>query len=213
MKVDFELTGETPFLMHADNIDAADELTAWRKAPENKNLSVAGDDRSPAWTWQMYLYTDGESIAIPQQNIMCCLRVAGAQVSLKGSKTFKEITQSGIVMDAEFCEFLVDGKKIAINKMPARSKTFTENREAAARLGFALNVKRAKIGKAKHIRVRSQFDKWSVRGTLNVYAPELSKEVIEQLFHLGGRGGLGDWRPSGKTPGPYGMFTAKLKFK
>lgn len=23
--------------------------------------------------------------------------------------------------------------------------------------------------------------------------------------------GLGDWRPGGKTPGPFGMFTATLK--
>ena len=30
----FELTGIMPLLMHADDIDAADTLMAWRKDPE-----------------------------------------------------------------------------------------------------------------------------------------------------------------------------------
>lgn len=54
----FELTGTTPLLMHADDVDAADALIEWRQKPDNKNISKPGDDRSPPWAWQTYLYRD-----------------------------------------------------------------------------------------------------------------------------------------------------------
>jgi len=46
MEYKFKLTGATPLLVHADDVEKADLLKAWRKNPENKNLSVPGDDRS-----------------------------------------------------------------------------------------------------------------------------------------------------------------------
>ena len=55
---EFNLKGLTPLLMHADDVEASDLLKDWRKSPGNKNQSVAGDDRSPAWTWQTYWYLD-----------------------------------------------------------------------------------------------------------------------------------------------------------
>ena len=92
MKVAFELTGEMPLLMHSDDVEAADELKEWRKDPANKDLSVAGDDRSPAWTWQTYLYSDGEHVTIPGANLMVNLRTAATQIILKKQKTFKELS-------------------------------------------------------------------------------------------------------------------------
>jgi len=68
----FELTGFMPLLMHADNIEGSDELTEWRKLPANKGLSVPGDDRSPGWTWQTYLYHDGEHVVMPADLVVCC---------------------------------------------------------------------------------------------------------------------------------------------
>jgi len=32
--------------------------------------------------------------------------------------------------------------------------------------------------------------------------------VLQQLFELAGKAGLCDWRPAGKTPGPYGQSDA-----
>jgi len=69
-EMSFELKGITPLLMHRDDVEAADEVKAWRADPKNKNISVPGDDRSPAWTWQIYCYSDGVHLAYPQENIM-----------------------------------------------------------------------------------------------------------------------------------------------
>ena len=78
-------------------------------------------------------------------------------------------------------------------------------------MGFRLFVKRAKIGTSKHVRVRPRFDSWQIQGTINVLSPDISWEVLNTLFELAGRVGICDWRPGCKTPGPYGMFAAKLK--
>ena len=45
------LVGETPLLMHQDNLAWEDAMMQWRKDPANKKVSVAGDDRSPAFRW------------------------------------------------------------------------------------------------------------------------------------------------------------------
>ncbi len=46
---------------------------------------------------------------------------------------------------------------------------------------------------------------------MQVIAPELTFKVLEDIFTIAGMVGLCDWRPGGKTPGPFGMFTSKLK--
>jgi len=214
--VDFELTGATPILMHRDNVEASDLLSEWRSAPENKNLSVAGDDRSPPWTWQTYLYEDGERLILPSECLMRCLRSAGAQITMKGKKgkTFKEVSQSGMVVPTENMEFLNDGHPVLmvdVNRL--RGLPFKEQADGARDLGFRLFVKRARIGQAKHVRVRARFDKWVVRGTMNVFVPEITMEVLDTMFVLAGRIGLLDWRPGSKSPGPWGMYTTTLKMR
>lgn len=217
MKLTFELIGEMPLIMHADDVEASDALQAWRKDPANKNLSVPGDDRSPAWTWQTALYSDGEHVAMPSQNIMVALRQAGAQMIMKRQKTYKEISQSGLLITSEFCEFRCRGKQLPITEIDwsvsrhGKAGSFAEQCERAESLGFKLFAKRAKIGTSKHIRVRPRFDDWFVKGSISIMAPELNKDIVQQLFEIAGRVGLCDWRPGCKTPGPYGMFSAKLK--
>ncbi len=208
----FVLRGRMPLLMHRDNIEASDLLDEWRKAPENKNISRAGDDRSPAWTWQTYLYHDGEHVAMPSENIMVALRQAGAQVIMKKQKTFKEITQSGLLIAQEFCEFRSRGQQIPIDKIESlHDQTFPQQREAVAGMGFKLFDKRAKIGQSKHVRIRPRFDDWEVTGTIQILKPEITWEVLQRLFEIAGSVGLCDWRPGCKTPGPYGMFEPQLK--
>jgi hypothetical protein len=218
MKVEFELVGKTAMLMHADDVDAADALEAWRKNPVNKNMSKPGDDRTPPWTWQAYLYTDGEFVAMPADCIMVCLRNAGARIPMKGKKTYKEVTQSGMVVTQEFCDLLVNDEKIPIEKMSWQHSadgilngSYKEHCKLAEKHGFRLFAKRARIGQAKHIRVRPRFDRWKIRGTLSVFAPELGFDVLKQIFEIAGQVGLCDWRPGCKTPGSYGMFEATLK--
>lgn len=205
----FTLTGFMPLLMHADNIEGSDELSAWRKQPSNKGLSVPGDDRSPAWTWQTYCYHDGDHVVMPSENVMVALRQAGAQMILKGNKTYKEATQSGLLISTEACEFRSAGKQIKWSDILAmREKSFAEQSAACKKMGFELFVKRAKIGSSKHIRVRPKFGNWTVSGEINILKPEINAEILQQLFELAGKAGLCDWRPAGKTPGPYGQSDA-----
>ena len=81
-------------------------------------------------------------------------------------------------------------------------------------LGFELFVKRAKIGKAKHVRVRPMFRNWEAEGTLTVLDEEasgLKHANLQRILDLAGAMvGLGDWRPSSPTPGCYGRFTAQV---
>ncbi len=211
-KFQFTLTGFMPLLMHADNIEGSDELQEWRKNPANKGLTVPGDDRSPGWTWQTYCYHDGEHIVMPSENVMVALRQAGAQMILKKQKTFKEITQSGLLISTEACEFRNDGKQIKWSDLLAmRELTFAQQSSACKKLGFDLFVKRARVGTSKHIRVRPKFGKWTVSGEIMVLKPEITGEILAQSFELAGKAGLCDWRPAGKTPGPYGQAEASVK--
>ena len=212
------LTGQTPLLMHADDVMASDELSEWRKNPANKNFSTPGDDRSPAWTWSKYLYTDGVShLAIPIEMVMAGLRTAGAQIILKKQKTFKEITQSGIQPDKPFFEFKCG---LSLNSMQSVSiksvvdvadsghTNFREQFEAVKKTGFQLFVKRARVGSAKHVRVRPRFEFWQATGDLHVVADEIAPEKLTELFAIFGRGGIGDWRAACRTPGPWGRCKA-----
>ena len=205
----FTLTGFMPLLMHADNIEGSDELKEWRSNPQNKGLSVAGDDRSPAWTWQTYCYHNGKHLVMPSENIMVALRQAGAQMIMKKQKTFKEATQSGLLISSEACEFRANGEQVKWSDVVAmREKTFAEQSAASKKLGFDLFVKRARVGMSKHIRVRPKFSVWSVTGEVMVLRPEITADILAQLFELAGKAGLCDWRPAGKTPGPYGQSDA-----
>jgi len=208
-KFKFTLTGLMPLLMHADSIEGSDELQEWRRDPTNKDVTVAGDDRSPTWTWQTYCYHNGQHIVMPSENIMVALRQAGSQIILKKQKTFKEITQSGLLVDGESCEFRCAGKQVKwIDILSLRDKTFSQQSAACKKLGFDLFAKRASVNKKKHVRVRPKFPVWSVSGEIMVLKPEITGDILKTLFELAGKGGLGDWRPSGKTPGPYGQADA-----
>jgi hypothetical protein len=90
--------------------------------------------------------------------------------------------------------------------------TFSEHKKAAQAMGFELLVKRAKIGMSKHIRVRPQFPTgWQARGTLAVWDEQIDERSLASILEYAGQyKGLCDWRPGGKTPGPYGTFDAKI---
>lgn len=207
----FELTGTMPLLMHQDKVEWADELDAWRKTNRGKD-SKAGDDRSPAWTWFGYCYEDDDGrVAMPADNLMVAIRSAAAQVIWKRQKTFKELSQSGLMIMDEFCEFTYgNGKELLKAEFPDREESFMAHSKWAEKSGFRLFVKRAKVGRTKHIRVRPRFDDWQVRGRIQILTPEISKENLTEFLEGAGRQGLCDWRPGGNTPGPFGQFSAKL---
>lgn len=214
MLFDFTLTGATPILFHADDVEAADMLSEWRKDPKNRDHSVSGDDRSPPWTWMTYLHSDGEKVALPGEAIMTALRVAAARITLKGKETFKKQSQSGMMLESEFCDF--EGPKgpvLMADLARLRDLPFAEQARRVQDLGFTLFVKRAPIGQAKHVRVRPRFNSWRARGRVEVLDPIITEDVLRQMFEIAGSyAGLLDWRPSSKkSPGPFGKFEAALK--
>lgn len=213
------LTGLTPLLMHYDNIEWADRMEAWKNDPTNKRSSRAGDDRTPAWRWLGCCYHDGARLVIPQANIMRAIMEGGAMVPVpgaKGGKTFKAQTQSGMMSEeANWPLFLAGGNPVAwpdLERLTGET-TFGDIAARARALGFDLLVKRAKIGNNKHVRVRPQFGAgWTVAGHIKVWDDQITAAVLLDILNYAGQyKGLGDWRPGGKTPGPYGRFEATLK--
>jgi hypothetical protein len=217
-KYQITLTGNSPLIMHHDNIVWADHMEEWKNDPDNKTKLKAGDDRSPAWRWLGCLYQNGENIYLPAANIMRCLMEAGAMVPTggKGGKTFKSQTQSGMQSAEEVWTLLVNGGEISYRELKAEvndENDFAKHIKAAQSRGFDLLIKRAKIGTSKHVRVRPIFyPGWVVKGSLLVFDEQITQAVLTKILEYAGEyKGLGDWRPGGKTPGPYGAFKAVVK--
>ncbi len=215
-RYEIKLTGQTPLLMHQDNVAFSEKVKAWQKDPANKQQSVAGDDRSPAWTWIGYLYHDGKVIGMPSDNLMTMLREGGAKVASKGKATYKKQTQAGIMLDQQQFDLLVDGATISVDpfKKLIGNLDFGEHLKAAEESGFELNVKRAVVGRAKHVRVRPMFRDWTLCGSLTVLDEEqsgLTYEILETILkQAGSLCGLGDWRPSSGASGTFGRFSVEV---
>jgi hypothetical protein len=213
------LTGLTPLIMHKDDLGFSEEIMAWRKDPANKEHSTAGDDRTPPWTWIGYLYHNNENIVMDSDNLMTMTREGGAKVLTgKGKETYKKLVASGIMMDLPYAKFFVDGKEISIEKIEPLigNLEFLNHLKTAQSLGFNLLVKRAKIGQAKHVRVRPIFENWSVEYTMTVLDEKISgitKDRLQLILEQSGAlVGLCDWRPgSPKSPGSFGKFSVSVK--
>lgn len=211
------LKGKTPLLMHADNIEWADSMEAWKNSPANKKGSKAGDDRSPAWRWLGSLYHDDKFIVMPSDNLSRCFMEGGAMVPVPGGKngkTFKSQSQSGMMTGEAVWPLMVNGKLVDAQTILdlKEENDFAAHKHVCEKHGFMLFVKRAKIGASKHIRVRPRFDNWACTGSIVVWDDQITEDVLRDILEYAGRyKGLGDWRPGGKTPGPHGMFEATVK--
>ena len=210
------IEGKTPLIMHQDNIEWSDRMERWQLDPKNRAASKAGDDRTPPYRWLGALYHDGTRVAFPQENIMRSIMDGGALVFTggKNGKTFKSQTQSGMVPREMFWPVLVGGKDVPIAPFFDRyeERSFDAFQALAAQHGFMLYVKSVRVGTNKHIRVRPRLDEWTVSGTVVVKDEMLTESTLPQILAQAGEyKGLGEWRPGGKTPGPFGMFTAKVE--
>ena len=217
------MTGVSPLILHADNLTFYEKnVKAWLKVPENKALSVAGDDRTPAWTWIGYLYHDYKVVGISADNIMTLLREGGAKVPFPGKskETFKKYACNGLTCDQiQFDLFFgvdLDRQcRMADLEPLLEVNDFEKHLQTVEDLGFELFVKRAKVGMAKHVRVRPRFDKWKAVGTITVFDEEtscLTKENLERILAQAGKLiGLGDWRPGCPKGGYYGLFTSEVE--
>lgn len=212
-------TGLTPLLMHSDDVEWSDSIKAWRDDPANKRFKVAGDDRSPAWTWIGYLWHDGNVIGIPAEAIGKAVMRAGARVPVPGGRngrTFKEQTQSGMAITTPLAPLKVRGAQIKIADLRpyTTEMKFSEHVDAAKALGFGLSIKRAPVGTSKHVRVRPRFDEWSFTAGLDVWDEQITDDILTSIFTIAGGLGVGDWRPSApKSPGPYGRYSVEIRRK
>lgn len=211
------ITGTQPLLMHADDIEWADEMERWKLDKDNKKNSKPGDDRTPAHRWIGSLYrNEAGEVILPTENLMRCMMEGGAMVLVPGGrsgKSFKAQSQSGIMPRSLGWPLLVNGRPIDGKPIAAllREKDFAVHKAAVEALGFSLFVKRARIGQSKHVRVRPRFDTWSATGELSVSDDQITEDVLRDILEMAGSyKGLGDWRPSSKTPGTFGMFTAEI---
>lgn len=210
------LTGVNDLLLHKDNITWGERVKKWSKDPANKKASVAGDDRTPAWTWLGCCYSANGLVVIDADNIMSMLRDGGKKCPAPtGKGTMKAQTQSGIICAEIGWPLLVSGRTIDYQSMLdglANETDFESHEEAAKKAGFELFVKRAKIGKNKHVRVRPRFSNWTASGHLMVTDPQITTEMLTNILTFAGAYcGLGDWRPGSPTPGQFGTFTAEVK--
>lgn len=213
------LKGLTPLIMHRDNLEFSEMISEWTKDPANKENNKAGDDRCPPWSWIGYLYHDGERVAMDSDNVMTMIREGGAKIRTgKRQETYKRGASSGILVDNPYCEFTNSGKDIPVAPIESLigNLSFTDHFKTTKDLGFSLLVKRAKINRAKHVRVRPIFRDWKIGYTITVLDENISgitKGVVE-LIHAqaGALIGIGDWRPgSPMSPGSFGKFEAEVK--
>ena len=213
-----ELHGQTPLIMHGDNLAFTERIKQWREDPANKEHSVAGDDRSPAWTWLGYLYHNRKVVGMPADNLMTMLREGGAKVKTgAGRETYKKHTQSGIIIDGEQWDLVIDGECVDVAPFDdlLNERDFAKHMDLAEKHGFELLIKRATVGRAKHVRVRPMFRTWKLVGSLTVIDEELSgltPQVLETILNQAGAlVGLGDWRPSSPSKsGTFGRFTPEV---
>lgn len=209
-------TGKS-LMMHRDNLEWSGVLKRWEKDPANRGKSVAGDDRTPAWRWIGSLYHDGNYVALPADAVMACILGGGARVLVpngRSGKTFKAQTQSGIVPLTAFWPIKTSAGVVSMaNILKLQTvEDFDEHLEAARAMGFELDVRRARVGQSKHVRVRPLFSSWSATGRLMVTDDQLTTDVLKTiLIEAGIYVGLLEWRPSARRPGPFGTFTVDLK--
>ena len=211
------LTSKTPLLCHRDNLEFYESIRAWQRDPQNKEQSVAGDDRSPAWTWIGCLYTDKVKVGIDSDCVMSMLREAGAKLKTgSGKATFKKQTQYGLVVDLQQFSLVCNGQEILWDDVKTLNgnNNFQDHIQFAYDHGFELFVKRCNVGRSKHVRVRPLFRNWVSEGTITVFDEDeslLTQDNLQKIFDLAGKMvGLCDWRPGGPTPGSYGTFTAEV---
>lgn len=223
--IKFRIVGRTPILMHNDDVEWAgivdEERGLARSAREKKGHKVVkGDDRDPAWTWIGYCYNDGGNVAIPVPNMHAAVIYAATKIPKKPRGSYKADAAALVTFGEPYLKLLVRGKTISWKKIEdlQAEPRFDLHKKASADMGFRLDVRRAKIGASKHVRVRPRFESWSAEGTVILSPGAISAErqasdrgdapSLKEIFAMAGRySGLCDWRPgSPSKPGPYGTF-------
>jgi hypothetical protein len=222
------LVGDNALILDRDNITFTEDILRWQKDPANKDLSHAGDDRSPAWGWLGKLHyedtTPERRVGVPMAMLGACVRDAAAMVphpTAGGKKTLKDISQSGILFNRPLYPLEVhrpgsaDWDFVSYTDLYDKLRSeedFVTQQAVAASLGVTLDVRRAKPQwNRSHVRVRPLFGPWQLQCDVTITDEILTPDLVERIFTLAGRyKGLGNWRPSVPKAGAYGTFSVRL---
>ena len=210
-------SGGSDILMHPNDVQWRDEMEKWAKDPANKGASRAGDDRTPAWRWVGNVYHDGKVVGIPSDNLMTAIRGGATMVGVPGGgkKTYKQASQSGLLVNEILWPIKVEGKTIpwAPIKEMVGVQEFEKHMAFVRELGFELFVKPANVNGRSHIRVRPRIFNWTAEGTITVLNDTFALELVRTFLENAGLYcGVGDWRPSApKSPGPFGRFAVSVE--
>lgn len=210
---DFTLTGTMPLIFHSNIVEKADLYEKWLSSEEASG-TPKGDDRYPAWKWQLYVPTDEEVVAFPDVDVMAAIKNGARKVVLRGSTTYLRDATTAIYVSTNFCRFEGSKGPLAVKWMQKiATMTYAEQAQEVKKVGGRLRLDRLPINnKTKMVRVRPEFSQWTVSGRLMVIHDMIPKEKLVEILRNAGRyGGLGDYRPSSRRPGPYGQFEATIK--
>lgn len=189
MRIQIELTGVSPLLMH--NIHLADpdnefvkqiaEITAKRKKTEDDRRAIERLE------WFGGLYTqDGVGVVMPTRSIRKCL-IEAAKISKQGKQLGRAVAFTDLNVPLTY-----DGPD-DLEKLFAADGS--QNR---AMVGIA---------QRRIVRVRPQFTTWAIVAEAHLLTEVMDADDLFRIVQLAGvTEGLGDNRVNG-----YGRFTGEVK--
>lgn len=238
-----KLDGKTALFIHQDDVTKADEVEDWRidnpntkrgddRCPSWTWLTYLYENNGMLVIPQiniMALFRDsGQKIPMKAVDETCKttaslksetqsqLVIEGDAVLKVNGKALKYKTLQDIAMleGNSSSESLGSARKDKQAASRRARGAFALQCKAAQEVGIRLDVRRATIGQAKHVRVRPVCDVWSCEFPVIATGDIFTKQDnFERLLQMAGRFiGIGDWRPgSPKKPGPYGQFEPTVK--
>ena len=141
------------------------------------------------------VFKKGAGLYMPTENIVACLINAGKKI--KHGRGSMKAAVTGILFDDPYGYHVETPWKSYDEMKEDRSSWFKK----------IVNVQGSKI-----VRTRVLLPNWKFVATCELEEEICDKVMLEDLLRIAGRLiGLGDWRPSSGTPGPYGKFVADLE--
>lgn len=182
-RIELELRGTTPLLMHSNvGVNPLHPLTLAKKAISGKRNKTEEDTIALfEIDWELGLYWNDEvGVYVPAQNIEATFRNAAKKIK-KGSAV-----KEGLFVFPDFVKLLYPGPQ-------TKEELKSDQRYRDIRVGV---VQRASI-----MVCRPRFDRWSLDVTLEYDPLIFDEETIIQIAETAGRYiGLCDYRPR------YGKF-------
>lgn len=179
------ITGTRPLLMHSDKFaDPLNPLTKAHKVLTAKRKKTDDDHEAIAKSeWLGGLYIDESGPYLPGVNIEAAM-IGGARLSRLG----KQLERSVEILDDK-CHLQYEG--------PRKPEKLWEG-------GF-YDARSVKVGKARIIRYRPMFTKWSAECQVAFDPESIDRAQVVQCLEDGGQYcGVGDYRPK------FGRFSVEV---